>query len=678
MLVALALLLSACTIDVFTDDESDHSHEPGTGEHDHGDEETDDESDHSHEPGTGEHDHGDEEAAGVDHHGNPIFSEDERVYEVATADGVEVEFTVENFIGVGGRGGEVAPRLVEGQHANLQFHVTDSATEQPLGGLNPAVWVDFAANEAECSDRVQGYLTGMLDRRAAINLNSYFILTMNQDSTISVIDPMVDVAGMTNLFSVIILQAPAQDWVMAPQQSRLFATLPDLDKVAVVDLNAFLVEDTVDLPGKPQRIALAPDGASVWVTLGDDGGVAVIDAATLDVATIGTDGATGAIAFAAGGTRAIVGTATGVVVVDVAGRRVVGSVPLGGAAGAVANSPGSGTVYVTIPGAGAIAILDPERGLETARLPVEEGITDIGVSPDGAWAVAVNPDAEKAYLLQTAHNRITHQVPVPGVPDRVTFTGAAAYIHTSGSPAMTAIPLEEIDPAGDVSVLTIPIGERPAGAAGTTVTADAITATPDGEALLIANPADDQVYFYTEGSQAALGGFQGHTLIPRAVQVVDRSLKEPSPGVYTGSIRIPAGGDYVVAFLLDSPQLTHCFSFTARAADDAPAETDTVIARVEMAPEQELTTGESNELEFSVRESVTGDLIAGVEDVVAMLIHAGGSWSSRVLASAQPDGGYVAEFTPPESGTYTVLFAIPSLGMTFQSIPPMSVRVSAP
>lgn len=103
-----------------------------------------------------------------------------------------------------------------------------------------------------------------------------------------------------------------------------------------------------------------------------------------------------------------------------------------------------------------------------------------------------------------------------------------------------------------------------------------------------------------------------------------------------------------------------------------------MIARVEMALEQELTTGESNELEFVVRESVTDDLIAGVEDVVAMLIHAGGSWSSRVLASAQPDGGYVAEFTPPESGTYTVLFAIPSLGMTFQSIPPMSVRVSAP
>jgi hypothetical protein len=649
--VALALLLSACTIDVFTDDESDHSHEPGTGEHDHGD----------------------EEAAGVDHHGNPIFSEDERVYEVATADGVEVEFTVENFIGVGGRGGEVAPRLVEGQHANLQFHVTDPETEQPLGGLNPAVWVDFAATEVECSDRVQGYLTGMLDRRAAINLNSYFILTMNQDSTISVIDPMVDVAGMTNLFSVIILQAPAQDWVTAPQHSRLFATLPDLNKVAVVDLNAFLVEDTVDLPGTPQRIALAPDGGSVWVTLGG-GGVAVIDAATLDVATIETDGATGAIAFAAGGTRAIVGTATGVVVVDVAGRRAMGSVPLGGAVGAVASSPSSGATYVTIPGAGAIAILDPERGLETARLPVEEGITDIGVSPDGAWAVAVNPDAEKAYLLQTAHNRITHQVPVPGVPDRVTFTGAAAYIHTSGSPAMTAIPLEEIDPAGDVSVLTIPIGERPAGAAGTTVTADAITATPDGEALLIANPADDQVYFYTEGSQAALGGFQGHTLIPRAVQVVDRSLKEPSPGVYTGSIRIPAGGDYVVAFLLDSPQLTHCFSFTARAAEESLGEITTAATELRSLSDGAPVAGEPYEFHFELVELDSGARHGGVEDVTAMVIHGATNRQIRLVAQPGDNGTYTLSFTPQSTGQYRLLFAVPSLGLGPDTLPQISLQ----
>jgi hypothetical protein len=61
-----------------------------------------------------------------------------------------------------------------------------------------------------------------------------------------------------------------------------------------------------------------------------------------------------------------------------------------------------------------------------------------------------------------------------------------------------------------------------------------------------------------------------------------------------------------------------------------------------------------------------------------MLVHAGGSWSSRVFATARPGGGYVAEFTPSDAGTYAALFAIPSLGMTFQSIPPISVQVSRP
>jgi hypothetical protein len=37
LMAALSLALSACTITLFEDESSgDHSHEPGTGEHDHG------------------------------------------------------------------------------------------------------------------------------------------------------------------------------------------------------------------------------------------------------------------------------------------------------------------------------------------------------------------------------------------------------------------------------------------------------------------------------------------------------------------------------------------------------------------------------------------------------------------------------------------------------------------
>ncbi len=651
-LLVLSLGLSACTITLFEED--DHT-------------------DHTHGEGTDEHDHADEGAVGIDHHGNPIYEEDERVYEQVVVDGISVEFTVENFLGVGGRGGEVAPRLIAGEHANLQFHVTDAATGEPIAGLNPAVWLDIAAGDRQCSDRIQGYLAGTLDSRPLIDLNSYFILGMNRDSTISVLDPMIDVGGMTNLFSVIILQAVPEDWAMAPARNRLFVTMPTLDSVAVVDLNAFLVEDTVSLPNTPERIALSPDGEEVWVTLGETGGVAVIDADTLEVDTVPTGTAAGPIAFSQSGDRAIIGTSGGAVLVGTDDHRPIGEAGLGTAAGGLAVSAATGSAFVTLPGAGLISILDLGTGSEIDRLLADPGVTDIEISRDGQWGVAVNPQAEKAYVIEAARNRITHAVPVSGVPDQVTFTEDAAYIHTSGSPSVTVIPLDEIDPTGDISVLTVPIGDRPSGLNGASVVADAIAATPDGSALLIPNPADDTVYFYTEGSQAALGGFQGHTLEPRAVTVVDRSLKEPSAGVYTGSIRIPQGGDYVVAFLLDDPDVTHCFTFSANAADQPEDGVATLAAELEVLSGPAPVAGAVHEMRFQMTDAANRQPMTGISDVIAKVIQTGSNWNTNV--QAVPDGdGYLLSFTPPNPGLYTLLFAVPSLGIGFDSLPQVNLR----
>jgi DNA-binding beta-propeller fold protein YncE len=696
--VLLSIVVSSCTISVFEDghddehiegdehDEADHNGEHTDGdehtagdehdEADHDDEHTDgdehDEADHN-----GEHTEGDEhDDSQIDHHGNPIYDENERVYEQVVAEGMSVEFTVENFIGVGGRGGETAPRIVEGEHATLQFRITDAATGEPIGGLRPAVWLDAARTDDECSSRVEGYVSGRLERRPIIDLNSYFILAMNRENTISVIDPLIDVGGMTNLFSLILLQSTPQDWAMSGDSSRLFVTLPEIDRVAVVDLNAFLVEDSLVVPGQPVRIASEPGGRHMWVTLGDGGGIAVIDVVTLTVDTIATDSAAHALAFSDDGTRAVVGTTNGALILDVATHTQIGRVELRGTP--VAVSAANGNAYLAQPGPGLVSVVDLDAATEVARLTTGAGVIDVGTSLDGRWGVAVSPDADTAYVLDTTTNRVTHVFPVAGAPNQVMFTGTTAYIRTDASPSITAVPLDDIDPTGDISVMTVPIGSAPPGSVGAPVVAHAIAPTPDGGALLIANPAEDIVHFYTEGSEATLGGFQGHTLQPRAVQIVDRSLKEPTPGVYTGSIRIPQGGDFVVAFLLNDPTVVNCFSFSAHDAEDSLTEADEVTARIELAPDQALAAGRSSELEFVVREAGSDDLIEGVEDVVVMLVHAGGSWSSRVLASPQPEGGYVAEFAPPDAGTYASLFAIPSLGMTFQSIPPISVQVSRP
>lgn len=682
-LAALVSLTAAgCTISVFEDAEDDAHVEDGHDGDDH-DEASGAEEDHSHDEGSdGEeehsHDEGSDGEGSIDHHGNRIFDENERVYEQFVQDGVSVEFTVENFIGVGGRGGEAAPRLAEGEHATLQFHVTDAATGAPLGGLRPAVWLDSADARDDCTTSIEGYLSGTLDRRPLIDLNSYFVLGMNRENSISVIDPMVDVGGMTNLFSLVLLQGTPQDWAMSAQASRLFVTMPDIGRIAVVDLDAFLAEESLEVPGVPVRIAIEPGGARAWATLGDAGGIAVIDVTTLDVGVVETDGPTHDLAFSPDGATAIVGTRDGVLFVDVDRRTQTGHMRLPGEPVASAISTANGHAYVAQPDPGLVSVVDVDGAREIARLQTDPGLTDIGVSVDGRWVMAASASAETAYLIETTTNRITHVFPVPGEPDQIVFSETAAYLHNGAAPSITAVPLAEIDPEGDLSVLTVPVGSTPPGSADTTAMADAIMATPDGRALLIADPMDDTVHFYTEGSEAALGGFQGHTLQPRAVQIVDRSLKEPAEGVYTASFRIPEGGDLNVAFLLDDPSITHCFSFSTHTAEGGLDDVDAVGAKVELTGQQPLAVGRANELEFALRDAVTGEPIDGLADVVVKLIDTGGRDTIQSIASAQRGGGYSATVTPSDTGTYTVLVAVPSLGLTFQGIPPVSVRVAAP
>ena len=78
---------------------------------------------------------------------------------------------------------------------------------------------------------------------------------------------------------------------------------------------------------------------------------------------------------------------------------------------------------------------------------------------------------------------------------------------------------------------------------------------PEGNSVLVANPADRVIYYYSEGMAAPMGSFQNYRRNPRAVMVVDRSLREVTSGVYSTTTKLPKSGIYDVAFLLDSPRI---------------------------------------------------------------------------------------------------------------------------
>lgn len=65
--------------------------------------------------------------------------------------------------------------------------------------------------------------------------------------------------------------------------------------------------------------------------------------------------------------------------------------------------------------------------------------------------------------------------------------------------------------------------------------------------MFVVNPVDNTTYFYAEGMNAPMSGYNNRGHQARAAIVVDRSLREVAPGVYGSTVKLPAAGKFDVA-----------------------------------------------------------------------------------------------------------------------------------
>jgi YVTN family beta-propeller protein len=606
----------------------------------------------------------------------------------AVHEGVAVDFTA---VEPGGKPGEVR----EGRPALFRFRISDTATGTPVAGAAPAGWVDFApdavAVEAKsCGDRVGELISGSLLARPEVDLNTYHVLALNEDSTISVIDPLLGFGG-TKLLAMVFLDAPGEDWVLAKDGNRLFVSLPDANQIAVVDTVAWKVVAKVAVGPRPGRLALQADGAALWATL-EEGAVAVVDTARLAVAArIPTGAGRHEIVLAEDGRRAYVTNrdARTLSVIDAARRVKLRDVPLGAAPTALAYSPLARMAYVTSEEAGTVVVVGEAGEAEggkpgivgiIARLTAEPGLGQVRFAPGGRLGFVVNPRTHRLLILDAARNRVVQTATLEHAPERVTFTDHLAYVRQRDSETVLMVPLEQVGEEGKaVPVVDFPGGEHALGDVLLPSPADSIVRAPGGTAVLVANPADKAIFYYKEGMAAPVGSFQNYSRQPRAVLVVDRSLRERAPGVYEAEARLPPPGHYQVAFFLDAPRAVHCFPLTVTvdpAQEEKRARREP--ARIESLVDagRELRAGAAVRLRFRISDPRTKAPKDGLGDVTMMVYQAAGSTEWREAARPAGDGVYEMEFTPPAAGTYHVAMECPSQNLPFHLSPPVILRVT--
>ena len=257
-------------------------------------------------------------------------------------------------------------------------------------------------------------------QRPLLDLTGYYVLSLDAEPGISVLDPSVTFGGRSSLYAAIKLEGQGFDWAKTSDDAFLFVALPNEKKLAFVDLQTLKVRNHLSLSGRPTRLALQPDERLLWVgqdgSSGDTSAVEVID--TIDgkrLAHVPLPQGHHELAFSEDGRYTYVSSrqAGTLSIIDASTFNKVQDIRLGFEPLAVIFVNKTPGVWVVDGKGGRIHRYDP-RGYPIDSLAIEPGLGPVKVTPDGRYAVAVNPSQNRLYVLDAATGE--QKLPGPHFP----------------------------------------------------------------------------------------------------------------------------------------------------------------------------------------------------------------------------------------------------------------------
>jgi YVTN family beta-propeller protein len=576
--------------------------------------------------------------------------------------------------------------LRSGEPVAVRFKVSDQAGK-PVPGAFPNGWMVLRGPPSNSiADNADGWCrlvlrrlqTTSLPNQAEVDLNTFLVITLNEDATISVIDPRMAFGG-TRLVGLVPLTGVGEDWVQLADHERLVVTVPDADAVDIVDMRTWNAPiRRLTIGGKPRRVALQPDRTFFWVdTVHTETGapnVVAVDAETLAVAArIPIGEGPHDFAFTNDSRFLLVANAgSGTVsAINIANLALAAEIATGPRPISVAYSELANAAYVADAANGSVTVLDGLSLAVRTRIVGAPGVAQIGFAPGGRYGFVVNELASTITVIDSASDRAIQTVKATFAPDQVAFTSTMAFVRQRTSATVLMLPLNKVTAEeGKLPVFEFPAGSAPLAAIGRGSPAPAIVSVRGEPAVLVANASDREIYYYQEGLASPMASYSNYKRQPRAVMVARRDLRESEPGVYETSARLGRPGGYVLVFRLNQPPLYSCFSF-----DVEPALQATQPLRVAPAGSVvAVPAGRSVNLDFIVTNMTTGRPVDDLTDLTVLVMTP--TWQARQVATPIGDGHYSASFTVPVPGFYAVLVRSGNGGIEFQTMPGLAVTAA--
>ena len=573
--------------------------------------------------------------------------------------------------------------LMEGELAEMRFRLTEEATGAPVTGITPGVWMDMGMvlqgkpgqEQKSCKEKIALYLKGVIGIRPMLDLNSYYVFVLNKEGSVSIIDPLVSMVGKTSTLGMIRLRGPGTDWAKSHDDKRLFITIPTTGHLSVINTEEFELETDFEVGEVPTRVVVQPDGRYVWIGNNADSeaasGVTVVDARSLEVlASIQTGAGHHEIAFSEDNRHAFVSNRNSgtVSVIDVQKLEKINDIETGPMPISLAYSALSEALYVSDGAAGTVTVVDGGSHAIKQRINLEPGLGPLKFAPGERFAITINPSKNKVFVIDAAGNKLIHTIDVENMPYQLAFSRAFAYVNALGSERVTMINLTSLGEGKDPIVMGFAAGAAAPRMAGDLPLADSVAFTSSEAAVFTVNQADNTTYFYMEGMNAPSGNYKVFGASARAVTVIDRSLREEEPGVFVSTVKIPAAGRYDVAFMLDTPELLHCFSATA-SVNPLLAPPLGELALEYLQEDRIVAAGAEFSLRFRLSDAGSGQPALGLRDVSVLYFRTPGADRREIFAEEEGDGIYRADLPIGKAGGYYVHVGIRSQNLSYQDLP---------
>jgi YVTN family beta-propeller protein len=484
------------------------------------------------------------------------------------------------------------------------------------------------------------------------------------------------------LEGIVPLPEQGLDWVLTKDGKWLYVTMPDAAAVALIDTTTHSLVTTIATGqgSKPTRIVLTPNEQSIWVGLDGSSTVAVIergDKPKVNFVNVG-DGLHH-ISFTPDSRLALVtNTAANTVsIVDVATLKKQGDINVGKTPLKAVWVDKAERFYVAAVNDSIISVVDPVKRVVDGKVEIGRGVVDVAADPQGRFVWAVNQLDSKALIIDSATNAKVAFAKLTAEPDQIAFTADYAYFRGLGSEKFALVNRKQLEklPAqpgknkqlAELSVTQIQAGEKPPSALPEAVgVAAMIASVPEKNGVMVANAPGKTVYYYVEGMMVPMGTLDNYRRIPRALMILNRSLRETTPGVFEAPVSVEQPGNYDVAVMLDQPRMIHCFAAKFEGETKQVKQNERAKIKLALLPlKTPVLANTQTVISFKLVDAASDKPITGIQDARLLAFEPPGLWQKREWLQEMGDGIYQASVSFPHAGSFSVLVEVVSKGFEF-------------